>query len=274
MVMPAVLLCRLRGVRPVLSPRGMLSPYTLQSRTKRWFQRSIGQWLLRGTVLHATSAQEAAEALALVPGWPHFILPNIIEFPTLGRFVPQRSGATEVFRILFLSRIHPKKGLNTLLAALPGLNFRWELQVVGEAEPAYLAQLQAQAQAAGIAEQIQWLGWREGAEKFQLLADADLYVLPSQNENFANVVLEALAVGTPVVLSAQVGLSTYVHEQDLGWIYDGTAAGLLQALQNAYTAVEQRTDIRQKAPSLVQADFGAERIAQQYLAAYRNFGLL
>lgn len=272
-VMPAVFLCRLRGIRPVLSPRGMLSPYTLRSPLKRLFQRWVGAWLLRRTILHATSEQEAAEALELVPGWAHFVLPNIIELPALGQHIPAQ-GASEVFRLVFLSRIHPKKGLETLLAALAQLDFPWHLQVVGTGEAAYLAQLQAEASALGIAEQIEWLGWREGAEKFQLLANADLYVLPSQNENFANAALEALSVGTPVLLSAQVGLSAYARAQDLGWVYDGTVAGLLQALKSAYPATEQRATIRQKAPGLVHADFGAENIAQQYLAAYQNFGLL
>lgn len=271
--MPAVFLCRLRGIRPVLSPRGMLSPYTLRSPLKRLFQRWVGAWLLRGTILHATSEQEAAEALELVPGWAHFVLPNIIELPALEQYMPAQ-GASERFRLVFLSRIHPKKGLETLLAALAQLDFPWHLQVVGTGEAAYQVQLQAEASALGIAEQIEWLGWRESAEKFQLLANADLYVLPSQNENFANAALEALSVGTPVLLSAQVGLSAYARAQDLGWVYDGTVAGLLQALKSAYPATEQRATIRQKAPGLVHADFGAENIAQQYLAAYQNFGLL
>jgi len=98
--------------------------------------------------------------------------------------------------------------------------------------------------------------------------------LPSQNENFANAALEALSVGTPALLSAQVGLSAYVRAQEFGWVYEGSEMQLLQALQNAYAAAVQRTAIRQKAPSQVQADFGAEGLAQQYLAAYQNFAPL
>lgn len=271
-VMPAVFLCRLRGIRPVLSPRGMLSPYTLRSPMKRWFHRWVGRWLLQGAILHATSDQEAAEALAIVPGWKHFVLPNIIELAPVGKFL--HSSASPVFRLIFLSRVHPKKGLEQLFNVLSQLNFPWHLQIIGQGETEYVKQLQQQLQQLGLAEKVSWLGWREGDEKFQLLAEADLFVLPSQNENFANAALEALSVGTPVLLSAQVGLSTYVRTQDLGWIYDGTEAGLLQALQSAYTAADQRRGIRQKAPSQVHADFGAEKIAQQYLAAYQNFGLL
>lgn len=271
-VMPAVLLCRLRGVRPVLSPRGMLSPYTLRSPLKKLFHRVIGRWLLRGTILHATSEQEAIEALALVPGWSHFVLPNIIELAPLGKFPPPAAG--DSFRLLFLSRVHPKKGLEQLFAVLPRLDFPWHLQIIGEGEAAYVAQLQALLQALGIAEKVSWLGWREGEEKFRLLAEAELFVLPSQNENFANAALEALSVGTPAILSAQVGLSAYVRAQELGWVYNGTELELLQALKSAHSAESQRMGIRQKAPRQVHADFGADKIAQQYLEAYRSFGLL
>lgn len=271
-VMPAVFLCRLRGIKPVLSPRGMLSPYTLRSPMKRRFHHWIGRWLLQGTILHATSAQEAAEALAVVPGWKHFILPNIIELAPLDKFSP--SPASAVFRLIFLSRVHPKKGLEQLFDVLHQLNFPWHLQIIGQGETEYLKQLQQQLQQLGLAEKVSWLGWREGNEKFQLLAEADLFVLPSQNENFANAALEALSAGTPVLLSAQVGLSAYVQEQALGWVYDGTEAELLQALHNAHAARDLRTEIRQKAPLQIQADFGAEHVAQQYLAAYQNLGLL
>lgn len=271
-VMPAVFLCRLRGIKPVLSPRGMLSPYTLRSPMKRLFHRWIGRWLLRGTILHATSDQEAAEALAVVPGWQYFVLPNIIELAPAGKCSP--SPASAVFRLIFLSRVHPKKGLEQLFSVLPQLNFPWHLQIIGQGETAYLEQLQQQLQQLGLAEKVSWLGWREGDEKFQLLAEADLFVLPSQNENFANAALEALSAGTPVLLSAQVGLSAYVREQTLGWIYDGTEAGLLQALHTAQAEKDQCRTIREKAPLQIQADFGAEKIAQQYLRAYQNFGLL
>jgi len=274
-VMPALFLCRLRGVTPVLSPRGMLSPYTLRSPLKRLFHHWVGRHLLRGSILHATSEQEAAEALALVPGWRHFILPNIIELAPLGKFLPAATvGAGAVFRLVFLSRVHPKKGLEQLFRVLPRLDFPWQLQIIGEGEVAYVAQLKTLAQDLGIAERLSWLGWREGEEKFQLLAEAELFVLPSQNENFANAALEALSVGTPALLSAQVGLSAYVRAQGLGWVYDGSEEALLQVLQAAYAAAAQRLEIRQKAPGQVHADFGAEKIARQYVEAYKSFGLL
>ena len=135
--------------------------------------------------------------------------------------------------MIFLSRIHPKKGLETLFEALSSVDFSWRLQIVGEGEESYVSLLKNLAREYSITDRIDWLGWRNGSEKFQLLADADLFVLPSQNENFANVVLESLAVGTPVILSDQVGLSEYVIKQNFGWVYSGGSTELAQQLHLA-----------------------------------------
>lgn len=267
---PSVLICRLRRIRPVLSPRGMLSPYTFKSPIKRLFHQLIGRWLLKGTVLHATSTQEAQEALALIPNWPHFILPNIIDLPAIGTYSPVVA-EKDHFSMIFLSRIHLKKGLETLFEALSSADFSWRLQIVGDGEESYVSLLKNLAQEYGIAERINWLGWRDGSEKFQLLADADLFVLPSQNENFANVVLESLAVGTPVLLSDQVGLSEYIVKQKFGWVYSGGANELAQQLRLAWDDQNSRDAIRTGAPSQVHSDFGAATLAEQYLTAYQQY---
>ncbi|MDX2067873.1 MAG: glycosyltransferase [Haliscomenobacter sp.] len=269
-VIPALFFCRIRGIRPVLSPRGMLSPYTLQNPIKRLFHQVIGRWLLRGTVLHATSLQEAQQALSLIPNWPHFILPNIIELPTLGTF-HHKSTTVDSCRFIILSRIHPVKGLEMFFAALAELDFKWKLQIVGEGDIAYMASLKQLVFDYGIANQIEWLGWLNGTEKFQSLANADLFVLPSLSENFANVVLESLATGTPVIISDQVGLHDYVSAKNLGWVVPLNKEAWVQALQTAWEARSLRTQIRAQAPALIHEDFGAEQLAKQYLAAYQQF---
>lgn len=269
-VIPVVLICRLIGKRPILSPRGMLSPYTLQSTSKRWFHHLIGRWLLKGTILHATSKQEADQALVLIPNWPHFILPNIIDLPKLDTFSSNRSGSA-IFQLITLSRIHPVKGFESLLKALMSLDLPWYLRIVGDGKPEYIAELQELTHKYGIADHIEWLGWRHGNEKFQLLANSDLFVLPSQSENFANVVIEALSVGTPVLLSAQVGLSDYVSTKGLGWIYSGTVDQLSNCIKSAQLDNSKREDIRLNAPNIINLDFSPATLAKQYLNAYRQF---
>lgn len=273
-IMPALLLCRLRGRRVVLSPRGMLSPYTLQHPLKAFFHRWVGRYLLRGAVLHATSEQEAQELALVVPGAQVFVAPNIIQLPQPGQLLPRAAAVeagAEVFSLLFLSRIDPKKGLEPLFQALQACTFPWRLRLAGTGSAEYTASLQKLAAALGISAQLEWLGWADEQEKYRLFAEADLFVLPSYNENFANVVIEALAVGTPVLLSPLVGLSAYVEAADLGWVCPNSPAELAKTLELAWQDRAKRTQIELESPECIQRDFNAAAVAAQYLAAYERY---
>lgn len=257
--MLSALLCMLRGKRYVLSPRGMLSPYTLSSPLKRAFHKWPGAWILKHGTLHATTEQEAEECLKIVPHWKYFIAPNIIPLPPLHQ-VPPRGTST----LLFLSRIDPKKGLELLFQALAQTSYH--LRIAGSGDPDYIASLKALAEQLGIAGRIEWLGWVEGEEKFRLLAEAELLVLTSYNENFANVVLESLAVGTPVLLSEQVGLSRYVQAKNLGWVTSLDARAIALTLDSARADEGKRRRIREQAPKLIREDFEAGKVAGEYLS--------
>jgi len=100
------------------------------------------------------------------------------------------------------------------------------------------------------------------------LGGADLMVLTSYNENFANVVVESLAVGTPVLLSREVGLSDYVLEKELGWICDTTVESIRDALREAYGNVGKRQLIRQIGSEKIRADFDPGMLAWRYADMY------
>lgn len=266
------LLSRLLGIRLVISSHGMLSPYSLsKSPLRRVFQKTVGHWLLDGHRIHATSQQEAGELSALHPGLPVWEIPNIVYLPdALPTFqqAPDRSEA----RLLFLSRIHPKKGLDLLLHALAGLSDQdaWHLTIGGDKEGYYPEKIQRIAKRLGIADRICWYGWVEGDAKWPLLADADLLVLPSHNENFAIVVLEALVKGTAVILSDRVGLQDYVGKHDFGWTTECTSDSLRRVLQDAIADTEKRRRIRQNAPAAIRADFDPQKTAQAYFDLYAS----
>lgn len=268
---PSLFLCKIFKKRIVFSPRGMLGAYSIKSTPKKLFHFFFNRWLFKGSVLHSTSKQEADEALALIPNWDYFTLPNIIKLnylPTSAERLPD----PERFNLICLSRIHPIKGHDILFNALSMLKINWHLNIVGDGEVGYVTQLKKIAEDYGISDKIDWLGWRKGDEKFELLKDADLLLLPSLYESFANVALEALSVGTPILASDKVGFSEYVANENLGWVSPlHPADEWTKIITIAWKSLEQRTDIRRKAPDKVKHEFSAEYLCEQYINAYRKF---
>lgn len=217
---------RRAGVLTILRPCGHLHRYSLQ-RT-RWLKRLyLGIWgdsVLRAcSCWHYTSEQEAAESW---PGGqrPFFVLPNGIEPQEctiadgiarqyVARKWPELSDAPYV---LFLGRLHPKKRLDLLLEAfLAGAPANFKLVVVGPDECALWKPLAWRLQATPqAATRVLRLNTVTGRDKVPLLAAATLLALPSEHENFGNAALEALACGTPALLSPHVDLAVTPEADD------------------------------------------------------------
>lgn len=261
------LICRIRGVRPVVSPRGMLSPYSKDS-GKSLLKSAVHfltkRLLERGAVLHYTSAQEQEKSMIKARS---FILPNIVDLPALKPFTENKRPE---FHLCFLGRINPVKGLELLFQSLHGLAFPWRLEMVGTGEERYVLSLKDLATRWRIDDRISWSGWLSDEPKFDKVRSADLVVLTSFHENFANVILESLAVGTPVLVSDQVGLSGYVLENDLGWVTPLGEGKIAEALTAAFRDTGKRQRIREQAPGLIRRDFEAGKVAEGYLKAYKK----
>ena len=267
-VMVSVLLCWLRGVRPIVSPRGMLSDFTFgknHSSIKGIFHNTVGKFLLRKTQLHLTAESEQKEIASI--GAKSFVLPNYIQLADPLTLHPHKNGE-DIFSIIFLSRIHPKKNIEGLFKALQKVDFNFKLKMAGMGEEAYITELKKLADSLGISRKINWLGEVHGNVKFQEYASADLFVLPSFNENFANVVIEALSAGTPVMVSEHVGLAKYVSENDLGWICSTEEENIAAVLKKVYGENEKRNAIRGQAIKTVQRDFSPRRLTERYIKKY------
>jgi glycosyltransferase involved in cell wall biosynthesis len=265
-----ILICRIKKIKPVFSPRGMLSLYTFANRKstpKRLFQQVLGNYLLKGTVLHATSKAEAEECRLAIPNWPFFVLPNILTLPD---HKPKDIETDDsIFKLIFLSRVHPKKGLERLFQALKQVDFQWTLQIVGSGEPEYVESLKTFATSLGVSDHIEWKGWIGDDQRYDLLATADLFVLISENENFANVVIESLSVGTPVMISTEIGLKDFIEEHQVGWVTPLKETDVINTLHVARQDKTRRNWIRTNAPDLIRDAFSSENLAKSYLAEYR-----
>lgn len=269
---PAVFICHLCRVRPVISPRGMLNTYSLPTRTRRFFHRTIGKWLLRRTVLHTTSRHEERDALSFLPEWPGFVLPNMIEFPALKKV--QSSDSPMVhnpFRILFLGRVHPIKRLELVFEALSHFTAPWQMHIAGEGEANYLQSLSKSADEIGISDRLVWHGWVDAKAKTHLLEASDILVQTSHHENFSNAVLEALAMGTPVLLTESVGLADYVQARHFGWVCRPTASDISQILNAVISGNQTLPFSRQHIARQVRKDFEESSLTQRYIDAYNKY---
>jgi len=254
-----------------VSPRGMLAPAALAFSRRRkqafWhlFQRRA---YAHAALWHATSAEEAADIRAFGIGAPIVLIPNGIDLPA--ETAPHADGKAPR-TILFLSRLHPKKGIPDLIEAwrrlAPGLP-GWQLIIAGPDEKGHQAELLRQIEGGAIP-RVRFPGPVAGAAKEALLAGADLVVLPTLSENFGIVVAEALAAGVPAVVTKGAPWAGLVTEGAGWWIDHGpdALAGALAAA-TALPPAERRA-MGQRGRAWMARDFAWDAIASQMAEAYR-----
>lgn len=209
--------CRARGIPYVVSPHGMLEPWAWRhKRWKKWpyFHLVEKRHLARAAALLATGDQEAGRLRESVPGQRVETLPLGMTGSARPDYAAARMqlGWTENERVLlFLSRIHVKKGLDLLLQALASFTntAAVRLVVVGDGAPEYVGKLKRfAADSAGRLPQIDWIGPVWGDERWKYFQGADLFCLPTHSENFGLAVLEACQVGTPVLTTVETPWAT------------------------------------------------------------------
>jgi glycosyltransferase involved in cell wall biosynthesis len=267
LVIGAAWICRRHGITPIVSPHGMLSNYILDtnnSAKKKIVHSLIGKQLLKQSIVHVSTQLEWEESQAVVPGWPGRIIPNLVALPE--KATPRADN--ETFTIGFLSRIDPKKGLDVLFQALAQVQLPYRLLVAGAGNDEYTKELEELASATKIDGKIEWVGWKNGEAKFEFFAGLDLFALTSHSENFAIVVIEALATGTPVLISDQVGLYQFVRTHDYGWVTSLSPLEIATTIEAAIRDKQKRAHIASIAPAAIRSAFDDRYLAQQYLDFY------
>ena len=258
-----------RKVPVLVSPRGTLSAYSFGNRNigaKKMIHSLVGKALLIRSHLHTTSAQETAAIARILTPLSLTELPNFVKLAEAISFPPKPAGPE--LKLLFFSRIEEKKGLDILLAALKLVSVPYHLTIAGDGDTGYINQLKILS--ADIAERITWAGF-QGDNKFSLIQQHHLLVLPSHDENFGNVVIESLSVGTAVLISDQVGLADYVHNNNLGWICTTHPQTIADTISDiALHQMEQLSRISKSAPGLIRSHFTGDALVQDYIRLYQQ----
>jgi glycosyltransferase involved in cell wall biosynthesis len=233
--------CRRQNVPYVVEPIGMFVPIVRNVRLKRLYHYFYGREMLASAArVIATSEQEVRE---LGEGG---IQREKIVLRRNGVMQPERIPERGVFRktkdipadalvILFLGRLSEKKSPDLLLKAFSSLPAQiagrdMRLVFAGPDEHGMEVKLDEMAKALHVSERVQFTGPVFGEEKWAAYRDADVFVLPSQNENFGNTAAESAAVGTPVIVTEQCGIASLLAEAAL--IIPHQEAALVQALKS------------------------------------------
>ncbi|NEU06780.1 glycosyltransferase [Flavihumibacter sp. R14] len=263
----------------ILSPRGTLSNYSFGNRKsllKNLFHSIIGKSLLERCHFHVTSEKESEDLNNLLKPQSTTIISNFIQLlkdvKTGKEILPEEQTVNQEkpIKLIFLSRIEEKKGLNVLFYALSDLQIPFDLTIAGTGNPEYIKSLKELAAKLNLSENLCWVGQLNHRTKFEMLATHDLMILPSFDESFANVVVESLSVGTPVLLSKKVGLSDYITAKNLGWVYDETKENLTEGISRAALQTENRKRIRREAPIRISLDFDDKYLLAQYVEMYKS----
>jgi glycosyltransferase involved in cell wall biosynthesis len=268
-------LARAQGKPLVYHPHGFFDPWIL-ARSK--MKKRIAHFLFEtSNIKHvswwrALSSKETDQIRAVGVTAPIEIIPNGVHMPAKRtaaeiKEIAERYPRKRQKRIVFLSRVHPKKGLDLLFHAWakldPDLTKDWEIAVFGPDEGGHLAELQSEIQLLGIEDSVTFYGSVSGTDKEAAYRSGDLFVLPSRSEGFPMAVLEAASYGLPVLQTTECNFPELTAAGG-AWEAQPAVDSIEQSLIEALNADDTERSQRGAAgKALVQCHYQWSAIAQQ-----------
>ena len=280
----AATIARYYSLPYILRPLGTLDPADLRKkqRIKQIYGPLLEKPNLAGAAaVHFTSEQESKISERYGIKTNDLVIPLGVELPdNLSRL--NFNTVSSKFAIpqdkpwlLFMSRIDPKKGLNLLIPALEnlledGINFHFVLAGSNPQDPEYEQKIKQQINQSILSKNTTITGFIQGDLKLSLLENADLFVLPSYYENFGIAVAEAMAVGTPVVISDGVYIWRDIKANLAGWVTNCQVEDLSKTLRLALQNAQERKTRGVNARRLASSKYSWQAIAQQTIQAYQQ----
>lgn len=272
-------LARLQHVPYVVTLHGLLCGWSMrQSRRKKQFYLSIAERsnLNHARALHFTSTYEQQESASLQLKAPAMMIPFGLEVPPL---IPNARSRLHQWLeippdepvILFMSRLHPVKGLDYLIPALGQVaNQRFHFIIAGSGSPEYEAEIQQLLSKAQLQARTHCVGFVQGEPKDLLLQGADLLVQTSKLESFGIAVLEALASGTPVLVTPAVAIASLVKQQQLGYVAELDITSIANTLAYFLDHSMKSNTTAKHVREFVENGYTWEKVARQLVEMYQK----
>jgi glycosyltransferase involved in cell wall biosynthesis len=263
---------RRRGIPYVYRTLGTLDPWSLQQRAwKKWayYRLVVRRDLRTAAIVHVMSETEREAVAALGFGARARVVPYGIALPAAVHRAPHTTT-----RLLFVGRLDPIKALPVLLRAVAMLRTSGQgavqLDIAGGGPDAYRGELEVLARSLGVETCVRFLGFVHGDAKARLLAESDVFVLPSYHENFGIAVVAGMAAGLPAIVSSGVALAQEIHAAEAGvMVAAGDATVLAEALRRMQDPLA-RAEAGERARGLVGRRFTIEVMRDALEEMYRG----
>lgn len=259
------------GIPYIVTPRGMLEPWSLSQ--KKW-KKKLAWWLYqrndvqKSVCVFTTAKMEADHVTNLGITTCKAVIPNGIETDSY----PCKTSVDVVKKqVLFLSRVHVKKGIEILFEAWKRIHpyyEDWQLLVIGNGEAEYIHRLENRVECLGLKESIKILPPVFGNDKIQIYQESALFCLPSYSENFGMAIAEAMSCGTPVITTTNCPWNI-LNDTKTGWCIDLNVDNLERALREALSMnPTELYDMGQKASKLIYENFDYRNVTRKTLKLY------
>lgn len=254
----------------ILSPHGMLEPNALKHKAGK---KSIA-WALyqnrnirQATIFHATSEMEAQNIRRQGFRQPIAVIPNGIHMPKSLMPLEEQNQPKVA---LFLSRLHPIKGLVDLIDAWAILKpANWSVIIAGAGDKHYSDEVQTRVESRGLQNIVKFIGQVQDEAKWDIYQKADLFILPTYSENFGLVVGEALASAIPVITTKNAPWEI-VRSYKCGWWIDNGVAPLVDALRIA-TSMDKKglKEMGLRGRKLIEESYSWQKISNDLYDLYK-----
>lgn len=262
-----------RNIKVVLTPHGMLEPWIIK---RHYWTRKLPALLLyqkaaiqNADCLQATAESEKENLLKL--GYNSNI--KIVKLGIDAESIIMKTSWKKNKQLLYLSRVHVKKGINYLIDAVDIL--REDLQgykilVAGEGDTDYVASLKQQIIDKGLQDIIQLIGGVYGDKKWELFQTSDFFVLPTHSENFGLAIAESLASGTPVITTVGTPWNDLNSSNSGAWIEIGTQP-LVETLRRFLSLSDEVLETMGKnGRKLIETKYSAKVMAEEMMEVYQS----